>query len=75
MSYRFQRFMAHDYKTSPFSGLPFDPYRRFGFAKWDDQLMIVLGFARHDRRALLETTFYYLRWRDILTEEERSLCT
>ena len=36
MTYKFQRIMARDYKTSPLMGMPFDLYRRFGFSIWDD---------------------------------------
>jgi hypothetical protein len=69
-SCRFQRFMARDPKHSPLPGLPFEPYRKFGFAIWDDKRMTDLGFAAPQRKALLRTIEYYYVWYSVLTEEE-----
>jgi hypothetical protein len=71
MSWRFQRIMAHDYKSSPLPGMPFDPYRQFGFALWDDERMTGLGFAEANRRAILKSTDYYFTWYSVLTKEGR----
>ncbi|RFU24019.1 hypothetical protein B7463_g12320, partial [Scytalidium lignicola] len=71
MSWNFQGVMARDPLFSPPPGIPFDPYRKFGFALWDDKRMTDLGLAKPSRRVILDKVSYYFRWRSVLTEEER----
>jgi hypothetical protein len=74
MSYIFHRgFIARDPKFSPLQGMPFKPYRKFGFAIWDDKRMTDLGFAEPGKRVILDTLKYYYVWYSVLTEEERML--
>jgi hypothetical protein len=74
MSYIFQRtFIARDPKFSPLQGMPFKPYRKFGFAIWDDKRMTDLGFAEPGKQVILDTLKYYYVWYSVLTEEERIL--
>jgi len=42
--------------------MPFDPYRRFGFALWDDKRMTDLGFAEAGKRAIFKILEYYFTW-------------
>lgn len=65
--------MAQDLKMSPLPGLSVEPYRKLGFAIWDDQRMTDLGFAGPNKRAIMETTRYYYVWYSVLTDEERKL--
>ena len=74
MSYIFQRtFIARDPKFSPLQGMPFKPYRKFGFAIWDDKRMTDLGFAELGKWVIMDTLKYYYAWYSVLTEEERML--
>ncbi|KAL0943116.1 uncharacterized protein CTRU02_201002 [Colletotrichum truncatum] len=75
MSYHFQDIMSgHDPKGSPLMGIPFEPYRKFGFAIWDNKRMIDLGLRDPKSKSIFKNrTFYYFRWRSILTEEELAL--
>ncbi|KAH8815740.1 hypothetical protein F5884DRAFT_191133 [Xylogone sp. PMI_703] len=66
--------MSRTHNYSPLKNIPFDPYRRLGFALWDQKRMTDLGFSEPDGRALLNSEKYYYTWRSILTEEERELC-
>ncbi|KAK8075257.1 hypothetical protein PG997_009920 [Apiospora hydei] len=72
MSYHFQDFMSsRDLQASPLLGVPFEPYRKFGFAIWDNRRMADLGFRAPKPGSMVKNrTFYYFRWRSILTEEE-----
>lgn len=61
--------MTHpEYMAPPLLG-SFEPYRKYGFAIWDDQRLIDLGFLRRGsiRR---DYHFYCFRWRSIVTDEE-----
>lgn len=65
----FHRHMTHpEYMAPPLLG-SFETYRKYGFAIWDDQRLIDLGFLRRGsiRR---DYHFYCFRWRSIVTEEE-----
>jgi hypothetical protein len=75
MSVRYQSWCACDPKFSPIPGLSFEPYRKFGFAIWDDERMTVtdLGFAEPGRRAFLFHSEYYYVWYCVLTEEDKML--
>jgi hypothetical protein len=74
MSYIFHiSFIARDPKFSPLRGMPFKPYRKFGFAIWDDKRMTDLGFAEPRKRVILHTLKYYYVWYSVLTDEERML--
>ncbi|ETS79406.1 hypothetical protein PFICI_09259 [Pestalotiopsis fici W106-1] len=73
LSYIFQRLMSRDGQGGPIPGLPFDPYRKYGFAIWDDQRMADLGFAEAHGRAILNRSHYFYRWYSILTEEDKAL--
>ncbi|KAH8800838.1 hypothetical protein F5884DRAFT_685218 [Xylogone sp. PMI_703] len=75
MSFLFQRAAAVNYLDSPLSGIPFDPYRKFGFALWDEKRMTDLGFSEPGGKVLLHLKRYYFTWRSILTEQERMLGT
>ncbi|KAH6646873.1 hypothetical protein BKA67DRAFT_580785 [Truncatella angustata] len=72
-SITFQYMMARNPNMSPLPGLPFDPYRKFGFAIFDDQRMTDLGLAEANRRALAFFVKYHYSWFSILTQEERDL--
>jgi hypothetical protein len=69
-AWRFNRFVA----TGPRSPLPcisFEPYRRYGFAFWDNKRLTSLGVFHGDRaRAMLQPDDLYFTWRSILTDEE-----
>lgn len=70
-SYKFQIAMAFALKYTPLPGMPFQPYRKFGFAIWDEKRMADLGFAAPDGRTILHRTEYYFTWYHALTEDER----
>lgn len=65
--------MARDLKFSPLQGMAFKPYRKFGFAIWDDKRMTDLGFAELGKWVIMDTLKYYYAWYSVLTEEERML--
>ncbi|CAI9629820.1 unnamed protein product [Alternaria burnsii] len=51
--------------------IPFDPFRKFGFAIWDNQRMVDLGMRSGNPRSLLGAyPRDCFRWWSILTEEE-----
>ncbi|KAK7983392.1 hypothetical protein PG989_010794 [Apiospora arundinis] len=70
-SYEFNDFMSNrDLRGSPLLGVPFEPYRKFGFAIWDDQRMADLGFRAPGPSSIFKNRrFYYFRWHSILPEE------
>ncbi|KAK6212658.1 hypothetical protein LQW54_005079 [Pestalotiopsis sp. IQ-011] len=74
LSYIFQRLMSRDGQGGPTPGLPFEPYRKYGFALWDDRRMADLGLAEAHGGAILNRSHYFFRWYSILTEEEKELC-
>lgn len=67
----FQWTMRNHVKTTPLFNLPFQPYRKFGFALWDNKRMIDLGFAFPGGREFLHDRECYYVWYSILTEEEK----
>lgn len=69
-SYEFYDFMSNrDLRGSPLLGIPFEPYRKFGFAIWDDQRMTDLGFRASGPSSVFKNRrFYYFRWHSILPE-------
>ncbi|EMD87138.1 hypothetical protein COCC4DRAFT_61887 [Bipolaris maydis ATCC 48331] len=72
-SYHFQYLMSipHPEGESCLLGLPFQPYRKYGFAIWDEKRMVDLGMRDPKRKSLLANRiFYSFRWWSILTEEE-----
>ncbi|KAF7531041.1 hypothetical protein G7054_g9275 [Neopestalotiopsis clavispora] len=73
LSYIFQRLMARGGQGGPITGLPFDPYRKYGFAIWDDQRMADLGLAEAHGKTILNRQHYFYRWYSILSEEDKAL--
>ena len=56
---------------SPLQCISFEPYRRYGFAIWDNKRLTSLGFFHGDKaRAWLQPDDLYFIWRSILTDEE-----
>lgn len=49
---------------------PFAPYRGFGFAIWDDQRMMDLGFLRTSINPAYGFLFYSFRWWSIVSRED-----
>jgi hypothetical protein len=72
-SIKFHLFMARNYKITPLPDLAFRPYRKFGFALWDNKRMMDLGFSLPGEQAFFRGAECYYVWYSILTEEERRL--
>jgi hypothetical protein len=73
-SFAFQELMAQDSKNTPVPGLPFQPYRKFGFALWDEKRMIDMGFSSGDGHQWLDRRAeYFFTWYSVLTKEEKNL--
>lgn len=73
MGYLFFRNLATDYR-SPLRYISFTPYRKYGFAFWDNERMVDLGFlpAPDEKHRFLSTELYFT-WRSVLTQEEDEL--
>jgi hypothetical protein len=62
---------ARNYWRSPLRGATFAPYRKYGFALWDRQRMVRMGFLDQNKaRCLLEPDGLFFIWRSLLTAEE-----
>jgi hypothetical protein len=72
-SITFQLLKSGNPKYSPLPNMTFDPYRKFGFAIFDDRRMTDLGFSEPDGRSLFGAKRFQYNWFSILTEEERNL--
>lgn len=73
MSYHFHDIMSSCYPEGgpPLLEFPFQPYRKYGFAIWDDKRMADLGMRDPKARSVFKNRiFYSFRWWSILTEED-----
>ncbi|EUC28780.1 hypothetical protein COCCADRAFT_40738 [Bipolaris zeicola 26-R-13] len=73
LSCRFLDMMSqpHTEGDSPLFGLSFQPYRRYGFAIWDNKRMADLGMRDPTNTSVFRNrVFYSFRWWSILTEED-----
>lgn len=72
MGWRFHTIMTTDVTKSPLLHFSFKPYRKFGFAFWQDERMIDLGFLepKSNRWGMSEPYSLYFTWRSILTPDE-----
>ncbi|KAK9778971.1 putative F-box domain-containing protein [Seiridium cardinale] len=68
-----QRVLANGGLAAPIPGIPFEPYRKYGLAIWDNVRMRDLGLSEPRRMAMFTMSKYFFRWYSILTEEERRL--
>lgn len=73
MSLIFHTYMSNNSKYSPLPDVPFTPYRKYGFAIFDDQRMTDLGLAEADRKAWANHHPHFFAWFSILSEEEKQL--
>ncbi|KAI4681783.1 uncharacterized protein J4E84_007379 [Alternaria hordeiaustralica] len=52
---------------------PFQFWRKYGFAIWDDKRMVDLGMKHPTHKSFMRASFFYsFRWWSLLTEEELS---
>jgi hypothetical protein len=72
MGWRFHTIMTSDVTKSPLLHFSFKPYRKFGFAFWQDERMLDLGFLgpRSERWGMRNSYSLYFTWRSILTPNE-----
>jgi hypothetical protein len=72
MGYRFYSRMSSDQWLDgwpPLLGFPFQPWRKFGFAIWDDKRMVDLGML-HTKNPFKRHPTHSFRWFSILHEED-----
>jgi hypothetical protein len=69
--YRFVTSFLSSDPSSPLFYVSFEPFRRFGFAIWDDHRLCDLGMLNKPGQSRLARAshFYYI-WRSILSDEE-----
>jgi hypothetical protein len=72
MGWRFHTIMTTDVTKSPLLHFSFNPYRKFGFAFWQDERMADLGFLepRSERWGIMNPYKLYFTWRSVLTPDE-----
>jgi hypothetical protein len=72
MGWRFHTIMTSDVTKSPLLHFSFKPYRKLGFAFWQDERMFDLGFLgpRSERWGMRQSYSLYFTWRSILTPDE-----
>lgn len=72
MGWRFHTIMTTDVTKSPLLHFSFKPYRKFGFAFWQDERMIDLGFLqpKSNRWGMAAPYSLYFTWKSILTPDE-----
>lgn len=69
----FQRWISQYPGESPLPYIPFDPWRKFGLAIFDDMRMIDLGLLRVWPTGMPPKRDLYYTWYSVLTEEEKNL--
>jgi hypothetical protein len=73
MSYHFQDVMSRVHRDGelPLIGVPFQPYRKYGFAIWEDKRMADLGMRVPNGGSVFKNYISYcFRWWSILTKED-----
>lgn len=72
MGWLFHTIMTTDPLRSPLLHFSFKPYRKFGFAFWQDERMIHLGFLESKSKywGITEPYIVYFTWMSILTPDE-----